>query len=310
MTLRAHLHGHLRSVATSPNGIGSPARIEYSSKVTAVDARTAAVIFADGTSINGDLLVGADGVGSVARSQVDPNMRAKPGRHSAFRFLVSEDEVLADLKTAELLSTRNCMWMWYSSDRKIVMYRCENNKLLNFVCIHPEHLSSAVAHSYNTVADKGLLLDIFSDFEPGLRAVLEKADPDSLRVYPLFDMDTLPTFTTGRMALLGDAAHPFLPHLAQGGAQAIEDGVSLGVMMSGVSSLDEIPARLGLYDDARHERATLIQKYTRLVGGDGIKQEQTSGDSLSGKHRTPLQRSSGEKLMWYSPPVHAVSIQS
>ncbi|KAK6412653.1 hypothetical protein LTR95_017948 [Oleoguttula sp. CCFEE 5521] len=113
--------------------------------------------------------------------------------------------------------------------------------------------------------------------------MLEKADPKSLRVYPLLDMDTLPSFISfsGKLALLGDAAHPFLPHLAQGGAMAIEDGVALGVMMSQLGSPDEVPERLKLYNEARYERATRIQQYTRIVGGDSVKSDENSADKLS-----------------------------
>lgn len=249
----------------------------------AVDADTASITFADGTTRQGDILIGADGVNSVARRQIDPYTRAKPSSHSAFRFLVTERDALADPRTSDFISTRNAMYLWYAADRKIVLYRCDNNDLLNFVCIHPAHMSSAESHSYNTLADKSLLLNIFHDFEPRLLAMLEKADPKSLRVYPLFDMGALPTFIKGKMALLGDAAHPFLPHLGQGGAMAIEDGVSLGVMMSELANVHEIPTRLKLYNDARYERATLIQKYTRIVGADGVKEEKASGDNLSRK---------------------------
>lgn len=258
-------------------------RVTYSSKVTRVDAESATVHFVDGSSQQGDLLVGADGVGSVTRRQVHPSMHAKPGRHSAFRFLVKETDALADPRSKDFFSVKNTEDMWYAEKRKVVMYRCENNDLLNFVCIHPAELSSATADSWHTAVDKKVLLNIFEGFHVGVLAMLEKADPESLRVYPLFDMDTLPTFTTGKLALIGDAAHPFLPHLAQGGAQAMEDGVSLGVMMSNISRLEEIPPRLQLYNEARYGRATRIQEYTRRVGGDGVKNEESSGDQLACK---------------------------
>lgn len=79
-------------------------------------------------------------------------------------------------------------------------------------------------------------------------------------------MDTLPDYVHGRLALLGDAAHPFTPHLAQGGAMAMEDGVSLGILLSQLRSTDEVPERLRLYSKARYARATEIQNLSRLVG--------------------------------------------
>lgn len=256
--------------------------MHISARINSVDADTATLSLVDGSTARGDVIVGADGVHSVARSAISPHAQAARGKHSAFRFLVSREQALADPKTAAFFSRKGSMDMWYSEDRKVVLYPCADNKYLNFVCIHPADLSAA-SDGYNTTANKPLMLRIFHDFDPILLAMLEKADPESLKVYPLFDMETLPTFVRGRLALIGDAAHPFLPHLAQGGAMAIEDGVALGVMLSGDASCADVPSRLQLYNDARHSRATLIQKYTRIVGGDGIKEEEATTEKLSRK---------------------------
>ena len=257
-------------------------KINYSKKAINVNAEAGTLSLADGSIAHGDVIIGADGVHSNTRSVVDPAIRAKTGRHNAFRFLVTEEDALADPRTAEFFSSRSTMDLWYAEDRKVVVYRCADNKLLNFVCIHPAHLSAA-SEGYNTLADQSLLLEIFKDFHPNLCAMLEKANPQSLRVYPLYDMENLLTFVNGKLALIGDAAHPFLPHLGQGGAMAIEDGVSLGVMLSNLGSPSDAPARLQLYNEARYTRATQIQRFTRIVGGDGVKEDQTSGEKLSCK---------------------------
>lgn len=55
------------------------------------------------------------------------------------------------------------------------------------------------------------MLQIYRDFEPAVQSVLEKADGQRLKVWKLLDMERMPTFITGRLAVLGDAAHPFLP---------------------------------------------------------------------------------------------------
>lgn len=172
------------------------------------------------------------------------------------------------------------MDMWYSADRKIVLYPCDDNTSLNFVCIHPAELSRT-QEDYNAAASKAHLLEIYSDFDPIALAFLRLADDASLKVYPLLDMDALPTFVKERLALIGDAAHPFLPHLAQGGAQAIEDGVSLGVFLDRTVTREEVVSRLRLYNEARYDRATTIQSYTRIVGGDGIASNDQAGKDLA-----------------------------
>ena len=175
------------------------------------------------------------------------------------------------------------MDMWYGQDRKIIIYPCADNQLLNVGCIHPAHLSTT-SDGYDTAADKAQMLEIYRSFNPAAQSLLRLADPKSLKVYPLYDMDNLLTFTKDRLALVGDAAHPFLPHLAQGGAQAIEDGISLGVMLSRGTAASEVPARLKLYDEARYHRASQVQEYTRLVGRDGLKTEDGDADHFSCAH--------------------------
>jgi 2-polyprenyl-6-methoxyphenol hydroxylase-like FAD-dependent oxidoreductase len=101
---------------------------------------------------------------------------------------------------------------------------------------------------------------------PQVRALLEKAPEESLKVWTLLDMQVLPTWTNGNMALLGDAAHPFLPHQAQGGGQAMEDACSLAAVLPLGTTKEDIPERLELYQKCRMERANKIQDGTRLSG--------------------------------------------
>jgi 2-polyprenyl-6-methoxyphenol hydroxylase-like FAD-dependent oxidoreductase len=81
-------------------------------------------------------------------------------------------------------------------------------------------------------------------------------------------MDVIPQWHHHRLALLGDAAHPFLPHQGQGGGVAIEDAISLSVVLGKDTPIVEVPERLKLYHDIRHERATRIQGFSRLIGED------------------------------------------
>lgn len=77
----------------------------------------------------------------------------------------------------------------------------------------------------------------------------------------------IPTLTKGKVVLIGDAAHPMLPHQGQGGGMAIEDGAALGVLFSNLRSKDEIPERLALFENLRLDRVSAMQVFSS-VGQD------------------------------------------
>jgi len=110
------------------------------------------------------------------------------------------------------------------------------------------------------------MLEIYKDFHPDTKAIIEKAEDPKL--WKLLDMEKMPSFTHKRLVLLGDAAHPFLPHQGQGGGQAIEDGVALAALLPLGTLPEDIPDRLPLYEECRYERAHKIQEFTRTAGKD------------------------------------------
>ena len=81
----------------------------------------------------------------------------------------------------------------------------------------------------------------------------------------LYDREPLATWTTGRLTLLGDAAHPMLPHTGQGANQAIEDGIALAAVLSRADR-DSAPRALQIYEQVRRERTAGVQRISRLNG--------------------------------------------
>jgi 2-polyprenyl-6-methoxyphenol hydroxylase-like FAD-dependent oxidoreductase len=197
--------------------------------------------------------------------------------------MVPREQVLADPETRELAEVTGSMDLFFAQEHKVIIYQCVNNTLLNIVCIHPALQSNASAETYNKSVSKEKLLEIFHEFAPKLLKLFEKCDSDTLKVYPLFDALSMPTFVKDRLALVGDAAHPFTPFIGQGGATAIEDAVSIGVMLSKGTTVAEIPQRLQVYNKARYERATRIQGYSRTAGNDGVKPSGERAARMKGK---------------------------
>jgi salicylate hydroxylase len=129
------------------------------------------------------------------------------------------------------------------------------------------------------------MLRAFKDFCPAVQAAMENSG-DSLKIWDMYDMKTLPKWCEGSSAIIGDAAHPFQPcktfrttvhkvcqantiqDMGQGGAMAIEDAVSVAVLLPLGTTKQQVPERLRLYEKCRKERNETVLMYTRMNGRD------------------------------------------
>lgn len=161
-----------------------------------------------------------------------------------------------------------------TASRRIWMYTTQFNELLNFVCMYPDTLSEipegteAFGESKNTLGNKAKMMDIFKGFDQRVLELLEMAEPSSVRLWQLLDMDPPPIRHAGKLCLIGDAALPFLPHIGQGAASALEDAASITALLP-LGTIDkDIPDRLKLYEECRKGRAEEIHSFSRLLGRD------------------------------------------
>ncbi|KAH6853737.1 hypothetical protein B0I37DRAFT_14218 [Chaetomium sp. MPI-CAGE-AT-0009] len=271
MVQRSALHRELMRVATSMEGGGDPVTMLPKHRVVNVDPEVG-VYVENGVLVSADVIIGADGIASKAREVISNAPLLRTGK-AAFRFIIPAGLARSDPSTAPLVRKPDTLTIWFADDRRVVMYPCQNNELLNFVCIHPDTESQTQivpTQDWDRSVSRDHILHVFRDFDPKLLRLFHKANKMTMKVWPLLDMETLPTWTSSKLALMGDAAHPCLPYQAQGGAQAIEDAAALAAVLPMGTEPVDVPERLELYEKIRHERASCIQKYSRLAGQDWV----------------------------------------
>ncbi|KAF4155541.1 hypothetical protein CNMCM8927_008603 [Aspergillus lentulus] len=264
---RAKLHSELTRIATSGEGLGSPAKLFLDCKLADLNVHEPSLKLATGEIFRGDLIIGADGIHSWTRSFVAPGHKPFPYGKGCFRWLGPYDELASDPETERYAGT-GLLNEWAGSDRRVIYYPFCDHTMANYAGFVPAHEAGTTTHSWDNAASKEVLLKCFESFGPSVRSILSKASANKLKFWPLMDMHSLPTWTQGFVVLIGDAAHPFLPFMAQGGAMAIEDGASLGALLPLGTAKSDILNRLSLYEECRRGRVEHIQEFTRRNGRD------------------------------------------
>ncbi|KAF7588660.1 hypothetical protein BBP40_005411 [Aspergillus hancockii] len=272
---RADLRAEFLRMATADSessGIpGQPAQVYWDCPVTQVDPEGGKILLASGEEVSADLIIAADGIKSVVRSQVVGDAAfstARPSGLSAFRFTLEAAVIKESLgEVPDFLNADKpvCLSMIYSFDgtqRSIVLYPCRDFQILNFVCIVPDKLlKNESTESWTAAGDKDELLSVFGDFPPWALNYLKMAT--NIKLWQLRDQDPLPTYVRGRTVLIGDAAHAMTPHQGQGGTQAVEDAEGFRLFLQPNISRQDVPRLLKEFDSVRRPRASIIQDNTR-----------------------------------------------
>jgi salicylate hydroxylase len=117
--------------------------------------------------------------------------------------------------------------------------------------------------SWSAPGDPAILAAAFADWAPQTRRLLSRVE--TTLKWGLYDREPLLRWTHGRLTLLGDAAHPMLPHMGQGANQAIEDAMALAILLRGVAAADA-PAALMRYQTLRRDHTARVQRSARVNG--------------------------------------------
>lgn len=199
-------------------------------------------------SVRGVLLVGADGAGSLVRAQLRPSA---PARRAG---LVGVRGVARDARAAlERLGELGGL-QYFGRGIEAGVARASASDVYWYVSLPA---AQAPAHD----ADARSLLDgCLPDFHEPFRALVASTPDSDLRVDDLRDREPLTEWGEGPVTLLGDAAHPMLPHAGQGAAQALEDAAVLGRSLRGAPSIVE---GLRFYERARIPRTRGVVELAR-----------------------------------------------
>jgi salicylate hydroxylase len=245
---RADLHAMLASLVPE-----SSAALSTSCLSVRNEANTAVATFADGTEYEADLIVGADGVRSIVRNQLFGDEAPRFTGHMCYRAVVPFPD-----RRPDFVSPDSSFWM--GPNGHVVTYYVRSGAAVNIVAV--SETENWVEESWNAPSSREELLNAFKGWHPNLIQLFERTD--SVFKWGLFDRDPMKTWSSGRIALLGDSAHPMLPFLSQGAAMAIEDGYVLATALAAHGP--DVQSALRDYEAERLPRTSRVQLESRERG--------------------------------------------
>ena len=239
--------------AALPDGITSLGK-----RCTGVESGKSSAVarFADGTEVEADVIIGADGIHSAVRTALfGPDAPRFTGK-ICYRSVVPMKKLTG--RTLADIAADNGQWL--GPHGTIVLYPLRGEELMNIVCHYDD--DTYRHESWVTECDGAEVLERYAGWHDSLLRLF--AAGDTWYKWALYDRDPIPQWTKGRVTLLGDAAHPMLPYLGQGACQALEDGAVLANAIA--TSPSDPVAALGAYERVRRPRASSVVLTARARG--------------------------------------------
>jgi salicylate hydroxylase len=196
--------------------------------------------FADGSEIESDIVVGADGIHSVVRSSLFGPEAPRFTGCLCYRGLVPAGDVPSSINMKDLV-------LWMGPHGHIVHYPVKRGELLNVVAHYDS--DAWTEESWIRKCEQSEVAATYNNWDESLQQLI-KSNPNWYK-WALYDREPLERWSVGRATLLGDSAHAMLPYLGQGAAMAIEDGCVLAACLS---AADDPGAALETYERMRKPR--------------------------------------------------------
>lgn len=293
---RADLHAALLDTAGKAGVV-----ISKGQQVVAYDFGTPSVTTENGETFTADLLVVADGIKSSSRPLLTGHNDApRDTGDVAYRITIPGQQLLKDPDLASLI-TRPANTQWCGPEAHFVAYPIRDGELYNIVvCATSLEAELTDQDSWVIESSNEELLKRFSGWEPRVQKLCKMAN--GFLKWRLFDLPELQSWVhpSGKACLLGDSAHPMLPYLGQGAAQAAEDAAVLRLCLA---KEDDLVAALAKYQEIRLPRASTVQSKTRehqhiLHIEDGPEQEQRDKLMAAQGEDSPIFWGYRERRQW------------
>ncbi|WP_164661369.1 3-hydroxybenzoate 6-monooxygenase [Tropicibacter sp. Alg240-R139] len=226
-------------------------RTEAAVQGYAQDGDSVYAVLSDGARVEGAALIGADGLWSKVRKQMLDDGPPRVSGHTTYRSVIPVDQMPEALRW-------NAATLWAGPKCHVVHYPLSGGQNFNLVVTYHNHAPEPVAGKPVPVEEvrRG-----FEHVHPLAQQVIEQGQ--DWKLWVLCDRDPVMDWVEGRVALLGDAAHPMLQYFAQGACMAMEDAVCLSDM---VATHDDLEQALCAYQQKRRLRTARVQLQSREIG--------------------------------------------
>ncbi len=247
---RGDLHGVLLQACREHPRI----ELRVSSEVAAYeqDGKRVTALLVSGERVAGSALIGADGLWSAVRRQVVGDGPPRVSGHTSYRSVIPTEQMPEDLRW-------NAATLWAGPKCHIVHYPLSGWKVFNLVVTYHNDAPEPVAGKPVSMDE---VMKGFEHINERARKIIRHGS--DWKLWVLCDREPVPNWVDGRVALLGDAAHPMLQYMAQGACIAMEDAVCLAAEMG--ERKDNIEAALKRYLAKRVLRTARVQLQSRAMG--------------------------------------------